>query len=307
MDHLKAMRVFARVAERASLAMASEDLGLSRGSASAIVSQLERHLGVQLLERNTRSLRLTEDGVRYLERARAILGEVDSLEEEIGSAERAARGRLRIQAPSGLVRLVIAPSLPEFFLDHPQVDLELLSRNSLPDFVGDQIDAALVVGELPELDIVARHVGSIPFLTVAAPAYLARAGEPMHPEDLTGHACISALSTVNGARVPWQFRIGDRKVSMPVNGPAAFESGDAAVASAVRGLGVLQLASYLVFEEIRAGRLKSILPGFRPPARDLNIVHPRHRLKPRKLRVFEEFLIMLNLRTRQKWGARQID
>ncbi|PWW03428.1 LysR family transcriptional regulator [Hoeflea marina] len=307
MDHLKAMRVFERVAERASLAMASEDLGLSRGSASAIVSQLERHLGVQLLERNTRSLRLTEDGLRYLERARGILGEVELLEEEIGSAEHAARGRLRIQAPSGLVRLVIAPSLPGFFADHPQVELELLSRNSLPDFVGDQIDAALVVGELPELDIVARHVGRIPFVTVASPAYLARSGEPASPEDLARHACISALSTVNGARVPWRFRIGEDTVPVAINGPAAFESGDSAVASAVRGLGVLQLASYLVYDEIRAGRLRTILDGFRPPGRDLNIVHPRHRLKPKKLRVFEDFLLQLNLRTRQKWGIRQVD
>lgn len=307
MDHLKAMRVFQRVAERASLAMASEDLGLSRGSASAIVSQLERHLGVQLLERNTRSLRLTDDGLRYLERARGILGEVEQLEEEIGSAEKAARGRLRIQAPSGLVRLVIAPSLPSFFSDHPLVELELLSRNSLPDFVGDQIDAALVVGELPELDIVARNVGRIPFMTVAAPSYLARAGEPARPEDLSGHACISALSTVNGSRVPWHFRIEEQTISVPVNGSAAFESGDAAVASAVRGLGVLQLASYLVYDEIRAGRLQPILDGFRPPARDLNIVHPRHRLKPKKLRVFEEFLLQLNLRTRQKWGVQHVD
>ena len=307
MDHLKAMRVFQRVAERASLAMASEDLGLSRGSASAIVSQLERHLGVQLLERNTSSLRLTEGGLRYLERARGILGEVESLEEEIGSAERAARGRLRIQGPSGLVRLVIAPSLPGFFSDHPLVELELLSRNSLPDFVGDQIDAALVVGELPELDIVARNVGRIPFITVAAPSYLARAGVPARPEDLVGHACISALSTVNGARVPWHFRIEERTVAVPINGPAAFESGDSAVASAVRGLGVLQLASYLVYDEIRSGRLQPILDGFCPPARDLNIVHPRHRLKPKKLRVFEEFLLQLNLRTRQKWGVTQVE
>ena len=144
MDQLKAMKVFQRVAERGSLTAASLDLGLSRGGASAVVAELEKYLGVQLIERTTRSLRLTEDGQYYLEKARAITEAVANLEDEVGSAERQPRGRLRVQIPAGLAALAVAPALPEFLAAYPQVDLEILSRDGVPDFVGDEQREALV-------------------------------------------------------------------------------------------------------------------------------------------------------------------
>ena len=156
MDQLRAMRVFLRVAERGSLSAASTDMGLARGAASAIVAELERYLGVQLIERTTRSLRLTDDGLYYRDRARAIVAEVESLEDEVGSAERQPRGRLCVQIPAGLARLVVAPALPRFIEAFPDIRLEIFTRNAVPDFVGEEIDAAVVVGQVPVLDIVAR-------------------------------------------------------------------------------------------------------------------------------------------------------
>lgn len=301
------MRVFIRVAERGNLTAASSDLGLSRGGASAIVSELEKYLGVQLLERTTRRLRLTEDGQHYLKQARDIVAMVESLEDDVGSSERQPRGRLRIQVPSGLARIVIAPALPHFIDAYPQIQLEILSRNNLPDFVGERIDAALVVGDLPELDIVARPVGKIPYLTVAASSYLNRHGTPETPEDLDNHRCIPLLSSATGATLPWRFRVKGQAVTVPVQGALAFEAPEAAVAAANRGAGILQLASYLVYDEIRSGRLVPILDAIRPKAQDMHIVHQKHRLKPKKLRVFEEFIIDLNLQVRRKWGIRQVD
>jgi len=305
MDQLKAMKVFQRVAERGSLTAASLDLGLSRGGASAIVTELEKYLGVQLIERTTRSLRLTEDGLYYLEKARAITEAVANLEDEVGSAERQPRGRLRVQIPAGLAALAVAPALPEFLAAYPHVDLEILSRDGVPDFVGDQIDAAVLVGALPALDIVARPLGRIPLMTVASPHYLDRQGEPESIADLAQHCCIPIISSVSGRTVPWRFRVDGEETSVPVHGRVAFETAAAAVIAAKRGAGILQLASYLVFNEVRAGTLVPVLDAIRPGSSEMFLAHPRHRLKPKKLKVFEKFLVELNPKTREKWGVRQ--
>ncbi|MCB2127241.1 MAG: LysR family transcriptional regulator [Rhodospirillales bacterium] len=306
MDHLRAMRLFLRVAELGSLTAASTDLGLARGAASTIVADLERHLGVQLLERTTRRLRLTEDGARYLDRARQIVTDVDELENDIGAAERSPRGLLRVQLPPGIARIIVVPALPDFVARHPGIELEILSRTEVPDFVGQRLDAALLVGPLPELDIVARSVGQLPQMTVAAPAYLGRAGHPARPDDLDRHACLPILSSRTGRAQPWRFHIEGRDVTMPVRGPLAFEAAEAAVAAARCGAGILQLASYLIFDDVRAGRLVPVLDAFRPAPQPAHIVHPRHRLKPRRLKVFEEFLIELNQTVRRRWNIREI-
>lgn len=306
MDQIRAMKVFQRVAERGSLSAASLDLGLSRGGASAIVTELEKYLGVQLIERTTRSLRLTEDGVYYLEKARAITEAVANLEDEVGSAERQPRGRLRVQIPAGLAALALAPAVADFLTAYPQVDLEILSRDGVPDFVGDQIDAAVLIGALPALDIVARPLGRIPLMTVASPDYLERQGIPVSIADLAQHCCIPIISSVSGRTVPWRFRIDGEETSVPVHGRVAFETAAAAVIAARRGVGILQLASYLVYKNIRSGQLVAVLEDIRPGSSEMFLAHPRHRLKPKKLKVFEQFLIELNPRTREKWGVRQV-
>ncbi len=304
MDHLRAMRLFLRVADLGSLTAASTDLGLARGAASAIVADLERYLGVQLLERTTRRMRLTEDGARYLERARRILTEVRELEDDIGSAEKTPRGRLRVQIPPGIARIVLTPALPGFFDAYPGIALEIVSRADSPDFVGHRLDAAVLSGPLPQLDIVARPLGWLPLVTVASPAYLERMGTPERPEDLDRHACLPRLATDTLQRQPWHYRIDGHDVSLAVHGPVAFDAADAAVTAARRGLGILQLAGYLVHDDIRSGRLVPILTAFRPAGLPLHIVHPRHRLKPRKLRAFEEFLASLAHDFRDRWNIR---
>lgn len=303
MNQFRAMRIFERVAERGSLTAASIELGLARGAASATVAELERYLGVQLLERSTRKLRLTEDGQTYLQGVRRILADVAMLEEAVGSAERQPRGLLRVQVPPGLARLVVAPDLPEFSDRYPEVQIHLLCRNSLPDFAGDRVDAAVYVGPLPDLDIIARPVGRLPFVTVAAPGYLQARGTPVSPADLARHRVVQILSSVTQQPLRLQFREHGRAVTMEPSGPLAFDTAEAAVAAAVRGGGILQLARYLVSDEVRSGKLTVILDPFRPSSAEMNVIYPRHRLKPRKLRVFEEFLRELNVRTRRKWGV----
>jgi LysR family transcriptional regulator for bpeEF and oprC len=302
MDRLRAMQVFLRVAERGSLTAASADLGYARGAASAIVKELEARLGVQLLERTTRKLRLTEDGRHYAERARAILADVDLLEADVGRAERTPRGLLRVQIPPGLARRIVAPALARFADRYPEVTLQILSRNAVPDFVTDRLDAALFVGDLPDSTLVARSLGRIPALTVAAPAYLARAGAPLHPADLVRHRAITILSSATGQPVPWHFRRGADTVTLTPEGPVAFEGSDAAVTAAVAGVGLVQLGSYLVYDDVKAGRLVPVLSDWRAPPAEARLLHPPHRLKPMKLKVFEDFLVDLNHRFRKRWN-----
>lgn len=307
MNQICAMRVFLRVAELGSLTAASADLGYSHGMASAILRDLETYLGVRLLERTTRATRLTEEGVLYAERARAILAEIEALEDEVGAAERKPRGRLRVQIPPGLLRLVVAPELPRLFEAHPEVTLDLTSRNMIPDFVGDRLDAAVYVGDLPDSTLVSRTVGHIPLITLAAQDYLERCGTPVTPEDLARHDTIGVMAAATGRASPWSFRKGDQTRRFIPKGRLAVEEVGAAVTAAAGGLGIVQLASYQVYNEVRSGKLVQVLEDWRPDAFEVRLLMPSGRLRPRKLRVFEDFLIDTGKRFRERWRVRRIE
>ncbi|WP_413718591.1 LysR substrate-binding domain-containing protein [Silicimonas sp. MF1-12-2] len=306
MNQIRAMRVFLRVAELGSLTAASADLGYSRGMASTILNELETYLGVRLLERTTRAARLTEEGVLYAERARAILADIEALEDEVGASETRPRGRLRVQIPPGLLRIVVAPELPRFFADYPDVTLELLSRNRIPDFVGDRLDAAVFVGDLPDSALISRGLGRIPLLTLASPAYLERHGTPSCPADLARHRTIGILSAQTGQTSPWSFRNDQTTETFHPAGALAIENADAAVAAASGSLGIVQIASYLVYGEVKSGRLVPVLDDWRPTAFEARLLLPPGRLRPRKLRVFEAFLIDAGKRFRERWGIADV-
>lgn len=290
MDRLRAMQVFVRVVERGSFVRAAEEFGLSHGMASAIVKDLEAHVGVSLIHRTTRRLRLTEEGARYLEAARRILADLAEIEDEIGGAERAPRGRLRIQLPVGLARLVVAPALPGFLAACPHLAVEVLSRNGFPRFLEDALDAAVFIGEPPERDVIARPLGRYPFVTSAAPAYLAARDTPVVPEDLDGHACIGVLGGDTGRSLQWRFARDGHESFRSVPTRIAFEASEPAVAAAVAGGGVLQMIRYLVDADIRAGRLVPVLSDWLYPGAQISLVYPRLARPPRKLRAFEAFL-----------------
>lgn len=306
MNQIRAMRVFLRVAELGSLTAASADLGYSHGMASSILSELESYLGVRLLERTTRGARLTEEGAIYAERARGILAQIEALEDDVGGAEKIPRGTLRVQIPPGLLRLVVAPELPGFFAEYPEVRLELMARNVVPDFVGDRLDAAVFVGDLPDSAMVARNVGLVPLITLAAPGYLARRGAPETPADLAAHDTVGVMASATGRASPWTFRKGDATERFTPLGPLIVEEVGAAVTAATGGIGIVQLASYLAYNEVRSGRLVPVLDDWRPGAFDVRLVLPPGGLRPRKLRVFEDFLVAASERFRARWGIRDI-
>lgn len=291
MDRLRAMHLFQRVAELGSYAKASHELGLSSSVASTAIQELEAHLGVQLLRRTTRSVRPTEEGARYLERVRVILSELGELEDELKDAGRKVVGHLRLQTPVGFAHQIVARRLPAFLDAYPGLSIEILARNGLPDFTSESLDGAVFIGEVPDRDVVARPLGRSPFVFCAAPAYLARHGTPLTPEDLHRHHTISIRSSTTGAPLPWRFFQDGETQFLHLASRAVFEASEPAVEMAASGGGVLQMIRYLVAQDIAAGRLVPVLEDWLYPGADIVFVYPRHSRRPRRLRVLEDFVV----------------
>jgi LysR family transcriptional regulator for bpeEF and oprC len=291
MDRLRAMHLFQRVAELGSFAKASQDLGVSTSVASTVIRDLEAHLGVQLLRRTTRSVRPTDEGARYLERIRVILSELDELEEEVKDAGRKVDGHLRLQTPVGFAHQIAAPRLPAFLNAYPGLTIEILARNGLPDFVNEGLDGAVFIGEVPDRDLVARPLGRSPFVTCAAPEYLARHGTPTEPGDLPAHQTIGIRSSATGASLPWRFLRNGEVSHVQLETRAVFEASEPAVEMAASGGGVLQMIRYLVARDIAAGRLVQVLEDWLYPGAGIGFVYPRHTRRPRRLRVLEDFAV----------------
>lgn len=291
MDRLRAMHLFQRVAELGSFAKACQEIGVSSSVASIVVKDLEAHLGVQLLRRTTRSVRPTSEGTRYLERVRVILSEIADLEDEVKDAGRRVAGHLRLQAPVGFAHQIAAPRLPAFLAAYPDLRIEILARNGMPDFVNEGLDGAVFIGEIPDRDIIARPLGRNPFVTCAAPRYLAEHGVPRCPEDLHDHHTIGIRSSVTGAALPWRFLKDDETRFLHIESRAVFEASEPAVEMAAAGGGILQMIHYLVAGDIAAGRLRPVLDDWLYPGAEIVFVYPRHTRRPRRLRVLEDFVV----------------
>ena len=184
MDRFDAMQAFARVVETGSFTKAAETLHMSRTSVTQLVQQLEARLRVRLLNRTTRKLNLTADGAAYYERVVRLLAELDDAETSLSSAALAPRGRLRIDVPSPLARLLLIPALPEFHARYPEIQIDLGVSDRLVDLIDENVDCVIRGGELRDQSLMARRVGDLQLGVYAAPAYLQRAGVPSHPREL---------------------------------------------------------------------------------------------------------------------------
>lgn len=233
--------------------------------------------------------------------ARAILADIEALEDEVGTAEREPKGHLRVQVPPGLLRVILAPELPDFFRRHPAITLEILSRNAIPDFMSDRLDAAIFVGDMPSSSLIVRRLARMPLMTVAAPEYLARNGVPATPDDLADHTLVAALSSRTGLPIPWRYGRGDAAREIAPAATLAVENAGTAITAATGGLGILQMTSYLVWREIREGALVPLLEDWAPVPSEARLVLPPGRHRPRKLKAFEDFLAEVDRRFRKRW------
>ena len=293
MDRLQAMQVFARIVELGSFSRAAEQLGLSRATASTLIKQLESHLGARLLQRTTRQVSPTLDGRTYYQHCQTILAEIDEAESVFSHSARLPRGRLKVDLPASLGRLVVIPALPGFYARYPEITLEIGIGDRMIDIVREGVDCVVRIGALGDSTLVARSLPALAQVTCASAAYLASHGTPADLDGLEGHYCVDYLSATSGRLQPLEFNIGGRLLARSLPARLAVNNGESYVAACEAGLGIVQVPRYHVERQLAAGSLVELLGEHRPPPLPMNVLYPHHRHLSPRLRVFIDWLVEL--------------
>lgn len=291
LDRFTGMRVFIEAASQASLSAAARVLGLSPAMATRHLDALEARLGVKLLHRTTRRLTLTDAGADFLAASRRILQELGEAESEVAARRTEAIGRLRINLPLSFGTRFIAPLLPEFSRRYPQVDIELGLSDAQQDLIQGGWDLAIRIGHLADSALKSRRLGDCPMQICAAPAYLARHGTPRRVAELSAHNCLSyTLSPLQG-RGSWAFGAAG-EIQVPVQGNLKANNGDALLAAALGGQGVIYQPAFIVADALARGALVAL--ALDQPALDLGGLHvlfPADRRPPAKVRAMIDYLV----------------
>lgn len=288
MDRFQEMQVFVRIAERGSFTQAADDLQLPRATVSNLIQRLEARLGVRLLERTTRTVRLTPDGEAYRQRCAGLL--VD-LEEADGLFRQAApKGLLRVNLQGTLARNFVVPALPAFLARHPQLELQIGEDDRLVDLVREGVDCVLRAGPLRDSSLVARRVALLPQITCASADYLARFGEPRALTDLAGHRAVNYVSSATGQALPLVFTVNGEVKTLPLPGVVSVTGADLYAGAAIAGLGLVQVPRYRVADELASGRLCEVLADAPPPPLPVSVLYPQSRQLSARVRVFVQWL-----------------
>ncbi len=292
MDRFDAMQAFARVVETSSFTKAAETLHMSKTSVTQLVQQLEARLRVKLLNRTTRKVNVTADGAAYYERVLRVLADVDDAETSLSSASALPRGRLRVDVPSPLARMILIPALPAFHAQYPDIQLDMGVSDRMVDIISDKVDCVVRGGELTDQSLMARHVGDLQLGVYAAPGYLARDGTPLHPRELedTHHRIVGFLWARTGKAVPYAMHSGSESIKVQGRYVLSVDDGNAYLAAGLAGLGILWLPDYMAKAHVASGELLPLFEGWRLDAMPLYIAFAPNRHVSAKLRVFIEWV-----------------
>lgn len=289
MDRFEAISAFTAVAEEGGFSAAARRLGMPLPTVSRKVSELEAHLGAQLLTRSTRNVTLTEVGQQFLITCRRVLGELGEAERMASGEYQTPCGELVVSAPTGLGTAYLSPIITEFLAAYPDIDIDLRLSDRIINLLEDQVDVALRVAHLPDSSLIAVRLGVIRHVVCASPAYLGERGVPETIADLSRHACVS-FTSLEAAR-EWVFREKDRTTRIAVKSRLSVSSANAAVAAATAGLGISRLLCYQVAPALAEQRLRLVLRRFEPEPLPVSLVYPSGRLVPEKLRAFIDFTV----------------
>jgi DNA-binding transcriptional LysR family regulator len=282
MDRFDAMRVFVSVAKLGSFSEAARRLQLSPSVVTRAIAQLEDELGLTLLLRTTRSLRLTERGELYLESCRRILEDVEGAERQVRGEDAAPRGTLKVAAPIVFGRLHVLPIVNSVLRDYREVVVELTLSDRNVHLVEEGVDVAVRIGELADSSLIAIKLGVVSRVAVASPAYLKKRGVPRLPTELAGHDIIAFEGL--GAGNEWRFAGGGKPVRLEPR--LMVNSIDAAIAAAEAGIGIARPLSYQVQASVIAGRLTPVLQHFAPPTLPVNAIYPARRIASANIAAF---------------------
>ena len=284
MDRIDAMQAFVAVADLQGFAPAARKLGLSPSAVTRLIAALEERLGARLLQRTTRQVTLTDAGSRYLERARRILADVEEAEDAVEGERIKPGGRLVISAPVGFGRLHVSPVVSAYLKRYPEVGADLRLSDRVINLVEEGVDLAVRIGHLPDSTLVARHVGEMRRIVVAAPEYLKAHGEPKRPAEIAAHDTIQFGAMT--AAPDWRFVEDNSEIRVSPTPRFATNAADAAIQHAEAGGGLTRVLAYQAAASLKAGRLKIVLAKFEQPPLPIHIVYPTSRLLSAKVRTF---------------------
>jgi DNA-binding transcriptional LysR family regulator len=285
MTDLTNLDTFVAAVRAGSFAAAARQLGVSAAMVGRRIEALEARYGTRLIERTTRTQRLTAAGEAFLVQVETVLDSVAELDELTRTEPGQLSGRIRVTGPATLGIYKLATITAAFCAAHPGVTIEMSLNDRRADIIAEGYDLAVRIGELQPSAMVARRVGTYRFQVAAAPAYVAASGMPLHPRDLATHCCILNINMVPRSRWPFYAADGTAETA-EVDGNLMIDNGEALLAAALGGAGIVYLPVHMVEPALAAGTLVEVLPGWRTTTMPIHLLHPGRRLVPRRLRAY---------------------
>ncbi|MBB5465854.1 DNA-binding transcriptional LysR family regulator [Paraburkholderia sp. CI2] len=292
---LNGMGVLTAIVDCGSFAAAGEALDMSQSGVSRSVARLEARLGIRLFDRTTRSVTLTDEGRRFYEQIVPLLGGLEEAAASAAQGATAVRGRLRVNMDPFFSRLVLGPRLGGFIDKHPDLQLELVTRDQLGDMVGDGFDVAIRFGDPPVSTLVARKLLDTRILTVAAPSYLKKHGKPANPGELEDgrHICIKFRDPLTGYPFSWEFHRGRKQLALTPQGRLTVNDVGTLHSVCIAGQGIAQILALGAESLLASGKLIELFPDWGDEVYPLYALYPSRHHPPAKVRAFLDFIMSL--------------
>jgi len=288
MDRFQEMQVFVRIADRGSFSLAAEDLQIPRATVTHLIKRLETRIGVRLLERTTRQVRLTHEGEAYYHRCVRLLEDLEETESSFRDSP--PKGLLRVNLQGTLAKYFVVPGLGEFLARYPDITLHIGEDDRFVDLVREGVDCVLRAGVLQNSSLIARQVALMEQVTVASPGYLERQGVPASVDDLRNHFAVDYVSSATGRPASLCFRVGKDLVERPLRAKISVTGADLYTGAALSGLGLVQVPRYRIERELAEDRLRIVLPEHPPPPMPVSVLYPQNRQLSARVRVFTQWL-----------------
>jgi DNA-binding transcriptional LysR family regulator len=290
MDKARVISLFIGVVRAKSFSQAAVDAGLTPQAVSKAVRQLEDHLGVRLFHRTTRSLSLTEEGARLFELANPGLRLLDEALDQIQNSRLEVDGLIRVAAPTSIGNSLLVPMLPEFQRLYPGAHFDMQLDDHFTDLVESKIDVGFRAGSPPERNLVSRKLGEMALQLCAAPSYLSRHGTPQTPDDLRHHRCTGFRHPNTGRLMPWELQVNGETIYRDVPAVASFNTVEGEVLAVLNGMGIGQLALFMIERELASGALVALLPDTITSNNGVFMYYQQRTQMPLRVRHFIDFV-----------------
>jgi len=293
-DYFTAVKAFIQVVQAGSFVKAAQTLNLPRNTVTKHIQSLESHLRVKLLNRTTRRISLTNDGTAYYERMVRVVDQWLEAESDLASAQARPHGRLRVDMGSTMATMLVLPALPDFQKRYPELQLDIGVSDRPVDLLGDRVDCVIRGGTLNDPSLIARRLGSLPFVTCATPDYLARHGTPLQPSDLEqGHQMVRYFFAGTHRRLPVEYVNAGERITVDADYYVAVNDSNALLAAALAGMGVVQTLMFMAEPHLKSGAMVQVLEDWSLEPNPIYIVYSPNRHLSARVRVFVEWLVEL--------------